>query len=59
LIAIKWPHAVRIKLAPVDEEKAMQYLEVEDSRTMMKIGINVAVLVAVALALIVVSAALT
>jgi hypothetical protein len=46
-------------LAPVDEETVMQYLEAEDTRTMMKIGVNVAVLVAVAVALILVSAVLT
>lgn len=37
----------------------MQYLAREDSRTLMKVGINVAALVAVALVLIVVAAALT
>lgn len=37
----------------------MQYLAVEDSRTIRKIGINVAVLVAVAFALIAVSMVLT
>lgn len=37
----------------------MQYLAAEDTRTMKKIGINVAVLVAVAAVLLAVSAALT
>lgn len=37
----------------------MQYLETEDSRTLRKIGINVAILVAVMFALIAVSAVLT
>ena len=37
----------------------MQYLATEDTRTMKKIGINVAVLIAVAVALLVVSAALS
>jgi hypothetical protein len=37
----------------------MQYLVAEDSRTLAKIGINVAVLVGVALALVVAAALLT
>jgi hypothetical protein len=37
----------------------MQYLAAEDTRTMKKIGINVAVLLAVAVALLVISAALS
>lgn len=37
----------------------MQYLVAEDSRTLAKIGINVAVLVGVALALVVAAAVLT
>lgn len=37
----------------------MQYLATEDSRTLLKIGINVAALVAVSLVLIVIAAALT